>query len=80
MARWFTHVCAPSLLIDVDMGQITHDHLVAALPAVHHHCVTKCVHAYSDITDPESASEGVKNSPAMRLLMVPVGTKRAASI
>lgn len=51
-SRWYTHLCTPSLLIDVYMGQITHNHLVATLPAVRHHCITKRVHMYdhSDVT------------------------------
>ena len=34
---WSTHLCATSLLIDVYMGQITHNYLIPPLPAVHHH-------------------------------------------
>ena len=41
--RWCAHLCAPSLLIDVHVGQIAHDHLVAPTSAVHHHCVMKVV-------------------------------------
>lgn len=44
--RWCTHLCAPSLFIDVQMGQIAHDHLVSSLPAVHHYCTMKYMQVY----------------------------------
>lgn len=38
-ARGTTHIRTSSLLVDVYVGEVTHNHLVVSPPAVHHHCI-----------------------------------------
>lgn len=77
MSRCYTYKCTSSLLIDVHVGEVTHNHLVTPPPAVHHHCIkSKCVFV---LTLLQSVSNN-QRLPAMRLLMVPDGTNSAASI
>lgn len=87
--RWCAHLCTPSLLINVHVGQIAHYDLVTPLPAVGHHCVMTRHHDIhngqvnnkkNNNNDEVLIDQHKASSPAMRLLMVPDGTNRAASI
>lgn len=53
MCMWYTYICASSLLIDVDVGEVAHHHLVAPPPAVRHHwggAISKCAFVFFTCT------------------------------